>query len=520
MRVYQRISAVSSLLFIIGVILSACGSAPSTGAPPAAPQAQSGPSAAPVELRILAFANTPVPPPEQDFVKQALDQALGANIALTTVVAEDDYYSQLNTRLASGSPPDLFFTNRALLAQYVAKGQALDLTPYLDQLQPAITFIGEDSLKKGQIDGQTYAIAKAPYAPQFTYWVRKDWLDTLGLQPPTTPEEFLNVATAFTENDPDGNGKKDTYGLTGPTFTTPPFATNAFAPIFGAFGVGTPGSFSVKDGKLVNAFDDPGMQEALAFIRKLSAAGVVDPELAANSGTQPRDKAIQGQFGIVYAGWPELTSKQPVEQIKTVNPNAEWIQIPPLKGPGGQSDGVLDIGATSGMYAVPPTLASQPEKLQKVFDLLNYVSDGEGALLVQFGRQGTHFNLEGDKVVPTELMSQAIENGGATYSWIYQFTGRPEVPYLKTKFGGQIDYINFAVTQPRMEVLNGFVIAPEGYNVSDTNRYMQEQLLNFTTGSRSLDEYDAFVQELNTTYNYQAFRDAAQQQLIQLGYVK
>lgn len=30
---------------------------------------------------------------------------------------------------------------------------------------------------------------------------------------PKTPEELLNVAKAFAEQDPDGNGKKDTYGV-------------------------------------------------------------------------------------------------------------------------------------------------------------------------------------------------------------------------------------------------------------------------------------------------------------------
>ncbi|NJM06866.1 extracellular solute-binding protein, partial [Candidatus Gracilibacteria bacterium] len=224
----------------------------------------------------------------------------------------------------------------------MAQGQLLDLTPYLEQLGPTLDFIGEDGLKKGQFDGTTYAIAKAPFAPQFTYWVRQDWLDALELVVPTTPDELLAVAEAFTSQDPDGNGKNDTYGITGASFSNPPYINNIYSPIFGAFGVGNPGSFYLKDGQLSNGFSDPAMIEAITFIQQLAAAGVVDPDLAANTGSQWRDKAFQGQFGIVYAGWPDMTNQVRVDEYKAVNPNAVWTQMAPLTGPGGQTIGILD----------------------------------------------------------------------------------------------------------------------------------------------------------------------------------
>ena len=40
--------------------------------------------------------------------------------------------------------------------------------------------------------------------------IRQDWLDKLGLKAPTTIDEFEEVIRAFTEDDPDGNGQKDT----------------------------------------------------------------------------------------------------------------------------------------------------------------------------------------------------------------------------------------------------------------------------------------------------------------------
>ena len=46
-------------------------------------------------------------------------------------------------------------------------------------------------------------------------FIRKDWLENVGMEMPTTWEDLYNVAHAFTYDDPDGNGVKDTYGLTG-----------------------------------------------------------------------------------------------------------------------------------------------------------------------------------------------------------------------------------------------------------------------------------------------------------------
>ena len=46
-------------------------------------------------------------------------------------------------------------------------------------------------------------------------WIRQDWLDNLKLEVPTTIDELEEVMRAFTEDDPDGNGQDDTYGLGG-----------------------------------------------------------------------------------------------------------------------------------------------------------------------------------------------------------------------------------------------------------------------------------------------------------------
>jgi len=398
-------------LLLTGSAATGCSSknaaAPNKEAPASnAPSATAAASTEPVKTIKLDVieSGSNLPTPDKDFVKQEIDKALHTDLNLTVYSSWDDYKNQLNVRLASGNFPDLFqVPDRPTLKQYVQQGLLLDLTPYMDQLKPVKDFIGAESLTKTTLDNKVFAIPKAPTLPQNTYWIRKDWLDKLGLQPPTTTDEFLNVVKAFAEQDPDGNGKKDTYGLTGSKLAT-------FTPIFGAFGApayfGDPNTFYVKDGKVANTLYQPAMKDALGFIKKIVDTGAVDPEIMANTGMQHQEKAIKGQAGIIWIDWANMSKNQFVEQIKKVNPNANWIQLAPPKGPGGQFDSPKDVGGTSGMYAIPKALEKDKERLQRVLDLLNYVSGKEGSTLVQFGINGKHYNEENGKIVPTELMER------------------------------------------------------------------------------------------------------------------
>ncbi|WP_407945765.1 extracellular solute-binding protein [Paenibacillus puerhi] len=497
-----------------GTILAGCSTQQpeaTAGQPAGEAVGQEAPksSAKPVKLDIISTGNG-LPAPDQDQIKQELDKALGIESNLTVYASGDDYKNQLNVRMASGNFPDLFALDRAQLKQYAEQGLLLDLSAYKDKLRPTLDFIGEDSIKKGSLNNKFYAIAKAPNIPYNTFWIRKDWLDKVGLQPPKTIEELLEAAKAFTEKDPDGNGKKDTFGITGGKLA-------AFSPIFGAFGVGGPGNFYEKDGKVVNSFYDPAFKDALAFIKQVVDSGAVDPELLSiNSTPQYQQKGIKGQAGIMWIDWPNVTKDEFVAQIKAVNADAEWIQLPALKGPGGQFEGAYDIGAASGMYAIPKGLEKNPEKLTKVIELLNYVSTKDtGSALVQFGIKGKHYNEENGKIVPTELMAKEMN-----YSWLYQFTGRPEMEYLFVKFAQQAPYIEFANNQPRIKTLNGFVDNPTGYNSADATRFIDEELAKFVYGKRPLSEYDAFIKTLETSMNYKVYLDEGMKQLAELGFGK
>ncbi|MDF2646501.1 MAG: hypothetical protein K0Q73_2306 [Paenibacillus sp.] len=514
MKLNKKIATVMTLALTVSVA-AACGNSGGNAGTASSPSAKAGESAKPaVAVKIeTAQVSWGTNPPQDDFVKKELDRKLNINLTQTLVGDAKDYENQINVRAASNNLPDLFMANSKVhLQKLVESGSVLDLTSYIDKMPDYKKFAGPDVLKKGVVSGKQYAMPKAGQAIAYTYWIRKDWLDNLKLQPPTTVDELLEVAKAFTEKDPDGNGKKDTFGLTGS-------GLQAFEPIYGAYGVTATfetTQFFLKDNKLVNTIYEPGLKDALQTIKKFLDAGVVDPELISNKGTMAKDKAFQGKAGIINTEWAQIVKDDVVKVWKEANPKAEWVQLSPPKGPTGvQNSNSVNIGAASGLWVIPKRLESQPDKLSKILELMNYVSSQEGNLLMQFGLKDVHYKQESGKTVITE---QGKKEAG--FTWLYQFSGRPETEYLKTKFAGVAANIDFEAKLPRIQTLDGFIQSPQGYNSADTNRYIEEEMIKFVYGKRKIDEYDKFVQTLEGTFGYKNFLDSATKQLKDLGYGK
>lgn len=462
--------------------------------------------AGPAELRVHILAPDSVP--SDDPIGPALEDAVNIELELTSA-SGDDYWTQLSADLAAGAAPDLFEVNRNQLRQYIEQGLVLDLSKYMDN--ELATYYGnanEESLAAGQFDGQDYAIVQQPTFNYRSYWVRKDWLDSLGLAMPETVEEFQDVLEAFTLQDPDGNGQDDTYGLGGGD------SGIMWRPIWAAFGSGgvssygeSGGSFYVEDGQVVNSLQDPGTVDALEYIQGVVESGYVDPDFLTIDESRAHERALQGTVGVIETDWPKMTKPEFVEQYREVQPDAEWVQLGPLAGPAGEGAYPRDLSSVR-MEAVPASLADDPDRLNALFDLINYVSEGEGQRLVSFGIEGEHYTIEDDQVVATDLMA---EEGG--YFFLYQLAGRNDEEYLAVKFPDQEEEIDFAASQPILQLYDSLVAPPEDFRQADAGRFIQENLIQFVGNGRSLDEYPAFLDELDSQFDFSSFVDSGAEQL-------
>lgn len=149
-------------------------------------------------------------------------ESLGINME-TTLLGGDasNYETKLRLALTSSDDlPDVFPVYSAqLAADMIESGMVKDITDDITNLMPdrlkEIYDQYPNTYSTVTKDGKIYGMAVSPHLTEGEVMIiRQDWLDNLGLEAPTTIDEFEEVIRAFTEDDPDGNGEKDTYGFT------------------------------------------------------------------------------------------------------------------------------------------------------------------------------------------------------------------------------------------------------------------------------------------------------------------
>lgn len=122
---------------------------------------------------------------------------------------------------------------------------------------------------------------------------RKDWLKNVGIdKEPSTWEELFEMCKAFTLNDPDGNGKNDTYGMTSDSFGN-------FRYFMANVGHTNMNWVKGPDGKWTHGALLEDNIEALEWFRKMFDEGYLDPEIGSNKYEQAMQKFASGQFGSV-----------------------------------------------------------------------------------------------------------------------------------------------------------------------------------------------------------------------------
>lgn len=115
---------------------------------------------------------------------------------------------QINNLLAAGDAPDICVTyDYPTIQTYANMGGVLDLSTYVDQYKAELPnlwdWLGETNIywDKDPANGTLWALeAKLATSNRINTFVRRDWLDKLGLKEPTTLEEFEAMIIAFRDN--------------------------------------------------------------------------------------------------------------------------------------------------------------------------------------------------------------------------------------------------------------------------------------------------------------------------------
>jgi putative aldouronate transport system substrate-binding protein len=321
---------------------------------------------------------------EQNQWNDAYKNGLNINLKYKWISKSGDEAQQkMNVALASGDIPDILYLNSVQLSQAARAGIIEDLTPYIDkyaspEVKEHLSKIG-DWKKAATFGGKIMAFPHlTDIAPELGFlWVRSDWLKNLNLQPPKTWADVRAVSKAFTTQDPDRDGKNDTYGLG---------LNKGYGSIEGvlnAFHVNST-IWAEKDGKLVNGGIQPEAKIALNELHEMFKAGEIDKEFGLKGDEKTAQDLANQRIGMMFA--PFYATLHPLEESRKNDPNADWL---PLLIPSSDGKPVMNtftLGYDS--FLVVRKGYKHPEALIKMINLYNkkyteeyrtYGSDDKGA---------------------------------------------------------------------------------------------------------------------------------------------
>ncbi|MCR2802767.1 stalk domain-containing protein [Paenibacillus soyae] len=397
-----------------------------------------------------------------------------ADVELTWV--EPEHYEQkAKVMIAAGDMADLMlFPDPYFLDDELTSSFSLDLEPHLDKLDRLRKY-AEDNRHTRQIDGQIYTIPRLsdPHHAAFPA-VRQDWLDNLGLSAPRTMDEVYAVMKAFTEQDPDGDEKNNTRGLTG-TMS----GAYSLGWVEHAF-TGSPERFSVQDGKLIDHAVTAQLTEALQWLAKAYADGLLDEDFAVMSAGQTEQRLTNNQAG--------LAAMTIDEAARLTGDKAAWLPLGTLKAASTSKPIAPWLTNGSGAYIVSAMTKDDPAELLKWLDydiemtLENKWSELEGwqradqeAVDSLFGKPDMLQNNMSLEQLPTKVRDQyeAAVKEWRTIS--YEDSLLPEAGVLRSS-----------------------------WTYDELNQELMRNKVQFITGEMSLEEWNAYINKLQKSETYKA----------------
>lgn len=262
---------------------------------------------------------------------RAYEEKLGIKLALDWTGEDGSgaaYEQKMNVSIASGNLPDLFTVNATQLKQLADAGQLADLTEVYNKYASPLTKQNMNSdgglgLKSATFGGKLLAIPSIGaniYSPSLL-WIRTDWLKKLNLPEPKTMQDVYAISDAFTNRDPDGNGKKDTIGLglSKTLLNAGVGELNGFANAFHAYP-----TLWIKggDGKITYGSIQPQMKAALAKLQDMYKNGKIDTEFGVKDTAKLGEDIASNKLGMLFgANW--LPYLPLIDAVKK-NPGMDW----------------------------------------------------------------------------------------------------------------------------------------------------------------------------------------------------
>lgn len=409
---------------------------------------------------------------------EAALKAEGHDIKIETIDlpgGSSAYADALGVKLLSGDIPDIIYFQGGD-QKMAEQGILEDLGPWIEKSKNMKAALWPHNVER--LSHYPYLVyIYPPRAPQAV--MRKDWLDKLGLQPPTTVEEYEALFQAIHDADLDGDGTKgNTLGVT--AFRNTAELDSIFNQAFGVTGTWMKNA----DGKWVSARVTDAEKAKTAFYADLVKKGLLDKEFVTNTFDVKEDKFYTGKAGVVFGSSPEVIDIY-AGKMRQAHPGQDisLTLLPLPKGPGGQGLAALDVSKESRGWAI----SSLSKNKEEAFAVLDFMASKKGQDIDRMGFDGVHYKVADGKVTFTDQISTWYARFFNAANWT------PPSPLLSPTAQAALDTIK-AGFKPD----NAFVWPSEyAAEVDATEQVYRSWMARLITGEASLDQWPQFVTEYN-----------------------
>ncbi len=478
---------------------------------------------------------------KDDPVNQWLSEKFNMDILLTSPSGED-YQTVVSTRFSANDYPDiLMLPTREYGFTLSDQGLLMDARNIYPYMLLSNNYTTKNMIKwsTNTSNGEIPFITK--YSIQdsnFGLMVREDWLKALDMKYPTNQEELLEFAKAVTFNDPDGNGKDDTYFMTGGGEGKGYGMLTAFENMFGNAAI------HEENGELQHPYFNDIRKNTLSFFKELIDAKVLAPDWFTKNWDQAVADMINDQIAMGWcpsgAFYQQIVIKDGKEKLMENLEKYKYYKEAPIEG------GKFPANGNPGfMWAfLKEKFDGQEGKLKRVAHMIdtmtlggeNFFQSIQNAIPEVYTAAGVEVNEDGrvwgytddqksfyiadvgDKMFTQEQSDFYAPNGiwqqfglVTTYQSNYVSDDMNE---FDKKFNELANEGNQVILGYDRWPNDGLLVTLSG-EAAEASVSMSDWVLaqeySFITGDRSFDEWDSFTQEWLDKGGKEIIKQAAEQ---------
>ncbi|MBQ8684148.1 MAG: extracellular solute-binding protein [Clostridia bacterium] len=306
------------------------------------------------------------------WTRQALEE-YNIKITYKWTVPNSEYAEKFQLMLSSGDMPDYFFGTADNFDWLHKEGQLKDITDYADQYlsQANKAILASDNGAAQElvtVNGRRFGIVQPAGHESNAYimWIRKDWLDNLGLDIPRTIDDLEAVLKSFKEDDPAGTGE-DNYiplGVSNEAWTG---SIKGLMNSLGAYKA----IWTEKDGKYAYSSIQPEMKTALQTLANWYKLGYISPTYY-NAGD---DRIVElmgyNRMGVAMANYVSgVLIKNAWKKT-----GGEWVACPLPSATGEVAPSQIETAANTYWYIT--SACQHPDAVMKLFNMYTDKIDNE-----------------------------------------------------------------------------------------------------------------------------------------------